>query len=103
MAAIRAACSSGCTGTLNSACCVSPRAGVTPGLLEDKGCGSTLPEGRRPSSDGVWVPFQCPRRPRCRPALSQQQVRHILRKHGYPPDQQEKATLIVLEQGAVLS
>ena len=30
-------------------------------------------------------------------------VRHILRKHGYPPDKQEKATLTVLEQAEVLS
>lgn len=30
-------------------------------------------------------------------------VRRILRKHGYPPDKQEKATQTVLEQAAVLS
>ena len=30
-------------------------------------------------------------------------VRHILRKHGYPPDKQEQATLTVLEQAEVLS
>ena len=30
-------------------------------------------------------------------------VRRILRKHGYPPDKQEKATLTVLEQVEVLS
>ena len=30
-------------------------------------------------------------------------VRHILRRHGYPPDKQEKATLTVLEQAEVLS
>ena len=30
-------------------------------------------------------------------------VRRILRKHGYPPDRQEKATLTVLEQAEVLS
>ena len=30
-------------------------------------------------------------------------VRRILRKHGYPPDMQEKATLTVLEQAEVLS
>ena len=30
-------------------------------------------------------------------------VRRILRRHGYPPDKQEKATLTVLEQAAVLS
>ena len=30
-------------------------------------------------------------------------VRRILRKHGYPPDKQEKATLLVLEQAEVLS
>jgi type I restriction enzyme R subunit len=30
-------------------------------------------------------------------------VKHILRKHGYPPDKQEKATLTVLEQAEVLS
>ncbi len=29
--------------------------------------------------------------------------RRILRKHGYPPDKQEKATLTVLEQAEVLS
>ena len=28
---------------------------------------------------------------------------HRLRKHGYPPDKQEKATRTVLEQAAVLS
>ena len=30
-------------------------------------------------------------------------VRRILRKHGHPPDKQEKATLTVLEQAATLS
>lgn len=30
-------------------------------------------------------------------------VKRILRKHGYPPDKQEKATRIVLEQAEVLS
>jgi type I restriction enzyme R subunit len=30
-------------------------------------------------------------------------VKHILRKHGYPPDKQEKATDLVLEQAEVLS
>ena len=30
-------------------------------------------------------------------------VRHILRRHGYPPDKQEKATQTVLEQAEVLS
>jgi hypothetical protein len=29
-------------------------------------------------------------------------VKRVLRKHGYPPDKQEKATLIVLEQAEVL-
>jgi hypothetical protein len=31
------------------------------------------------------------------------QVKRILRKYGYPPDKQEKATETVLEQAAVLS
>jgi type I restriction enzyme, R subunit len=30
-------------------------------------------------------------------------VKSILRKHGYPPDEQEKATQTVLEQAALLS
>ena len=30
-------------------------------------------------------------------------IKHILRKLGYPPDKQEKATQTVLEQAAVLS
>jgi type I restriction enzyme R subunit len=30
-------------------------------------------------------------------------VKRILRKHGYPPDKQEKATQTVLEQSEVLS
>ena len=30
-------------------------------------------------------------------------VRRILRKYGYPPDKQEKATMTVLEQAEVLS
>ncbi len=30
-------------------------------------------------------------------------VKRILRKYGYPPDQQEKATRTVLEQAEVLS
>jgi type I restriction enzyme R subunit len=30
-------------------------------------------------------------------------VKRILRKYGYPPDKQEKATQTVLEQAAVLS
>jgi type I restriction enzyme R subunit len=29
-------------------------------------------------------------------------VRRLLRKHGYPPDKQEKATLTVLEQAELL-
>jgi type I restriction enzyme R subunit len=30
-------------------------------------------------------------------------VKRILRRHGYPPDKQEKATRTVLEQAEVLS
>jgi type I restriction enzyme, R subunit len=30
-------------------------------------------------------------------------VKRVLRKYGYPPDKQEKATLTVLEQAEVLS
>ena len=30
-------------------------------------------------------------------------VRRVLRRHGYPPDKQERATLTVLEQAEVLS
>ena len=30
-------------------------------------------------------------------------VKRVLRKHGYPPDKQEAATLTVLEQAAALS
>ena len=30
-------------------------------------------------------------------------VKRILRRHGYPPDKQEQATLTVLEQAEVLS
>ena len=30
-------------------------------------------------------------------------VKRILRKHGYPPDKQEKATLTVLEQAALIA
>jgi type I restriction enzyme R subunit len=30
-------------------------------------------------------------------------VKRILRKYGYPPDKQEKATETVLEQAALLS
>ena len=30
-------------------------------------------------------------------------VKRILRKYGYPPDKQEKATVMVLEQAEVLS
>ncbi len=30
-------------------------------------------------------------------------VKRILRKHGYPPDKQEKATQLVLEQAEVLA
>jgi len=30
-------------------------------------------------------------------------VRRILRRHGYPPDKQEKATQTVLEQAALFS
>ena len=29
-------------------------------------------------------------------------IKRILRRHGYPPDKQEKATLTVLEQAEVL-
>jgi type I restriction enzyme R subunit len=30
-------------------------------------------------------------------------IKRILRKHGYPPDKQEKATQTVLEQAALLT
>jgi type I restriction enzyme R subunit len=30
-------------------------------------------------------------------------IKRILRKHGYPPDKQEKATQIVMEQAALLT
>ena len=30
-------------------------------------------------------------------------VKRILRKYGYPPDKQERATLIVLEQAELLA
>jgi len=30
-------------------------------------------------------------------------VRRILRRHGYPPDRQEKSTRTVLEQAALLA
>jgi type I restriction enzyme, R subunit len=30
-------------------------------------------------------------------------VRRVLRKHGYPPDKQEKATLTVLAQAEVIA
>ena len=30
-------------------------------------------------------------------------VKRILRKHGYPPDKQEKATVTILEQAELLS
>ena len=36
-------------------------------------------------------------------AQLQVQVKRILRKYGYPPDKQEKATETVLEQAAALS
>ena len=37
------------------------------------------------------------------PAKIRVLVKRILRKHGYPPDKQEKATQKLLEQAAVLS
>ena len=52
--------------------------GGTTGLLEYQGSGPSLTEGRRPSSDGVRVPFQRRRRGLCPPALGQQQ-------DGVPP------------------
>ena len=36
-------------------------------------------------------------------AYLRSRVRRILRKHGYPPDKQEKATQTVLEQAELLS
>jgi len=36
-------------------------------------------------------------------AYLRSRVRRILRKHGYPPDRQEKATQTVLEQAEALS
>jgi hypothetical protein len=30
-------------------------------------------------------------------------VKRVLRKHGYPPDKQEKATLTVLEQAELIA
>jgi type I restriction enzyme R subunit len=38
----------------------------------------------------------------CAPHL-RRLVKRVLRKHGYPPDKQEKATQTVLEQAEVLS
>ena len=35
-------------------------------------------------------------------ALSVARVKRALRRHGYPPDKQEKATQTVLEQAEVL-
>jgi hypothetical protein len=35
-------------------------------------------------------------------AIIRVMVRRILRKYGYPPDKQEKATLTVLEQAELL-
>ena len=69
-----------CTAALNSSRCASPTAGGdgTTGLLEYQGSGPSVTEGRRPSSDGVRVPFQRRRRGRCPPALGQQQ-------DGVPP------------------
>ena len=47
-------------------------------------------------------PAQAP--PPARPArATANRIGHILRKHGYPPDKQEKATQTVLEQAEVLS
>jgi type I restriction enzyme R subunit len=43
------------------------------------------------------------RKPRCRrQARLRVLVKRILRKHGYPPDKQEKATQTVLEQAELL-
>ena len=39
----------------------------------------------------------------CRMERMANRVRRILRKHGYPPDKQEKATQTVLERAEVLS
>ena len=41
--------------------------------------------------------------PRQRPAQLRVLVKRILRKHGYPPDKQERATHTVLEQAEVPS
>ena len=48
-----------CTAAFNSACCPSPRAGGTTGLLEDQSRRTSLAEGGGPSADGVSVPAQC--------------------------------------------
>jgi hypothetical protein len=44
-----------------------------------------------------------PYRARKRRANLRRLVKRVLRKHGYPPDKQEKATLTVLEQAEVIA
>ena len=47
-----------------------------------------------------WTMRPTPLHPR---ANLRRLVRRILRRHGYPPEKQEKATMTVLEQAEVLS
>ena len=59
-------------------------------------------KGSCPSAgEGTWC--RPARSPRCWSRTLRRLVRRILRKHGYPPYKQEKATLTVLEQAEALS
>ena len=69
------------------------------------GCSATKPCGHRPRAGrdrARHVTIDWTLRENVRANL-RRLVKRILRKHGYPPDKQEKATRTVLEQAEVLS
>ena len=74
-----------------------------PELIEDVYLGAQLrmesplnQRLRRSPPDVVYTPIDVTS------AKLRAMVKRILRKHGYPPDKQEKATVTVLEQAEVL-
>ena len=56
--------------------------------------------GRRPCASNVTIDWTVRENVRAQLRVF---VKRILRKYGYPPDKQEKATKTVLEQAEVLS
>src|SRR3990172_7082660 len=75
----------------------APRATPPPRPLRP--AGREPAGGRRPGP----IPREKPVKSKMRARALRVLVRRILRKHGYPPDKQERATQTVLAQAELLS